>query len=103
MKPKSPPRTHDLTDLAVALRYDGDGAPRVTAAGRDELAARIRRSAADAGIPEYPDPELAQVLAQVPTGEEIPEDLYLAVAQVIAFAFYVSDRVPPGFDSNDVR
>lgn len=92
------PREHDLTDLAVALSYDGDGAPRVTAAGRQAVADRIRRLAAEAGIPEYPEPELAEVLAQVPMGEEIPESLYLAVAQVIAFAFYVSGRTPPGYE-----
>lgn len=92
------PRDYDLTDLAIALSYDGDGAPRVTAAGRQEIADRIRQMAAEAGIPEYPDPELAEVLAQVPTGEEIPEALYLAVAQVIAFAFYVSGKLPPGFE-----
>lgn len=96
------PRDYDLTDLAIALRYDGDGAPQVTASGRREVAARIRKLAAEAGIPEYPDPELAQVLAQVPTGDEIPEQLYLAVAQVIAFAFYVSGRTPPGFEAGEV-
>jgi flagellar biosynthesis protein len=92
------PRDYDLTDLVIALRYDGDGAPRVTASGRQELAERIRRLAREAGIPEYPDPELAEVLSQVPLGEEIPEALYLAVAQVIAFAFHVSGKLPPGFD-----
>lgn len=92
------PRDYDLTDLAIALSYDGDGAPRVTASGRQELAERIRRLASEAGIPEYPHPELAEVLAQVPQGEEIPEALYLAVAQVIAFAFYVSGKLPPGFE-----
>jgi len=92
------PRDYDLTDLAIALRYDGDGAPQVTAAGRQGLAERIRQMAAEAGIPEYPDPELAEILAQVPVGEEIPESLYLAVAQVIAFAFYVSGRTPPGYN-----
>lgn len=95
------PKNHDLTDLAIALRYDGDGAPRVTAAGRQDLADRIRAVAAEAGIPEYPDPELAAILAQVPLGEEIPESLYLAVAQVIAFAFYVSDRTPPGYEHDE--
>jgi flagellar biosynthesis protein len=95
---KDKPREYDLTDLAIALRYDGEGAPRVTAAGRQDMADRIRKIAAEAGIPEYPEPELAEVLAQVPMGEEIPESLYLAVAQVIAFAFYVSGRTPPGFE-----
>lgn len=101
MKRSTGPVTHDLTDLAIALRYDGEGAPRVTAAGRDGVSEHIRKLAVDAGIPEYPDPELAQVLAQIPTGDEIPEDLYLAVAQVIAFAFYVSGRTPPGYEASN--
>lgn len=91
-------RDYDLTDLAVALSYDGEGAPRVTAAGRREAAERIRRLAAEAGIPEYPEPELAEVLSQVPVGDEIPDTLYLAVAQVIAFAFHVSGKLPPGYE-----
>ena len=95
-------RTYDLTDLAVALRYDGEQAPTVVATGRDQLAKRIRELAEQAGIPEYPEPELAQVLSQIPLGGEIPEALYLAVAQVIAFAYYVSGRTPPGFQEPDV-
>lgn len=98
---KRTPQTHDHTDLAIALRYDGKNAPIVTAAGRHGLCERIRATAAEAGIPEYPDPELAEVLAQVPCGEAIPENLYLAVAQVIAFAFYVSGKTPPGYENKE--
>lgn len=89
--------TIDLSDLAVALSYDGSNAPRITAKGRDDLAQKIIESAEAAGVPRMPDPELAGVLAQVPLGDEIPEALYRAVAEVIAFAYIVSGKLPPGF------
>lgn len=84
--------------LAVALRYDGTGAPRVTAKGRAELAERIVAAAREHGIPLQEEPALAAVLAQIPLGDEIPEALYRAVAEVIAFAYLLSGRVPPGLD-----
>ncbi len=87
----------DLSDLAVALSYDGQNTPRITAKGRDELAQKIIESAEQAGVPRMPDPGLAAVLAQVPLGDEIPEELFRAVAEVIAFAYMVSGKLPPGF------
>ena len=54
-------------------------------------------AAEQAGVPQYPDPELAMVLSQVPLGEEIPENLYKAVAEVIAFAYILAGKVPEGF------
>lgn len=89
--------TIDLSDLAIALSYDGSNTPRITAKGRDQLAQQIIKSAEEAGVPRMPDPELAGVLAQVPLGDEIPEALYRAVAEVIAFAYIVSGKTPPGF------
>ena len=82
--------------LAVALRYDGTGAPRVTAKGRAELAERIVAAAREHGIPLQEEPALAAVLAQIPLGDEIPEALYRAVAEVIAFAYLLSGKWPPG-------
>ncbi len=84
--------------LAVALRYDGAGAPRVTAKGRAEIAERIVAAAREHGVPLQEEPALAAVLAQIPLGDEIPEALYRAVAEVIAFAYVVSGRLPPGLD-----
>ena len=98
---KDKPNTIDLSDLAVALSYDGSNTPRITAKGRDELAQKIIESAEQAGVPRMPDPELASVLAQVPLGDEIPEALYRAVAEVIAFAYIVSGKLPPGFRPED--
>ena len=82
--------------LAVALRYDGAGAPRVTAKGRAEVAERIVALAREHGVPLRDEPELAAVLSRIPLGDEIPEALYRAVAEVIAFAYLLSGRWPPG-------
>lgn len=82
--------------LAVALRYDGAGAPRVTAKGRAEVAERIVALAREHGVPLRDDPELAAVLSRIPLGDEIPEALYRAVAEVIAFAYLLSGKWPPG-------
>ena len=81
--------------LAVALQYDGGQAPRVTASGRDEIAEQIIRLAREHGIPMQENEPLATLLSQVELGEQIPEALYLAVAQVIAFAYHLSGRLPP--------
>ena len=79
---------------AVALSYDGSGAPRVTAKGDAHLAERILEVAAEHGIPLHHDPALAQLLSQVDLGDQIPRSLYVAVAEVIAFAYAVTGRLP---------
>lgn len=71
--------------LAVALHYDGEGAPRVTATGRGVLADAIIQSARDHGVPIEKNAPLAEMLAQVDLDERIPEELYRAVAEVLAF------------------
>ncbi|HIP52884.1 MAG TPA: flagellar protein FhlB [Chromatiales bacterium] len=83
-------------DLAVALHYDGRNAPHVTAKGRGDVAQRIVALAREHDIPLQDDPQLAALLAQIPLGDEIPENLYRAVAEVIAFAYLISGKRPPG-------
>ncbi|MDI9377711.1 MAG: EscU/YscU/HrcU family type III secretion system export apparatus switch protein [Synergistota bacterium] len=72
---------------AAALRYDRklDKAPRVIASGRGWLADRIIKEAKKVGIPIVEDPALVAVLLGVGLGEEIPEEAYLAVAQILVF------------------
>ena len=89
MKKKTP-----AMPLAVALQYDGERAPRVTAKGLDSVAEQIIELARKHGIPMQENKPLAAVLARVELGEEIPEALYLAVAQVIAFAYHLSGKTP---------
>ena len=79
---------------AVALHYSGKGAPRVTAKGKGELAEQIIAIAREHDVPIQEDEQLVSLLAQIDLGEEIPELLYIAVAEVLAFAYWLSGRVP---------
>jgi flagellar biosynthesis protein len=92
MKRKSPPQPR-----AVALHYDGKRAPTVLATGSGELARQILAIASKHNIPLHEDPELIALLSKLELGEEIPENLYRAVAQVIAFAYFLSGKLPPGY------
>lgn len=87
-------KTFYQTDLAVALKYDGKSAPKITAKGSGITAEEILQLAEQHNVPLQNDPELARVLAQVPLGEEIPQELYVAVAEVIAFTYFLSGKVP---------
>ena len=71
---------------AVALRYTPDlPAPFVIAKGRDQLAKRIRELAKQLDIPLVEDRELTDALYRVEIAEYIPEELYQAVAEILAF------------------
>jgi flagellar biosynthesis protein len=76
----------------TALRYEGTGAPRVVASGRGHVAERILAAAQEAGVPVREDPELAAALSALALGQEVPEDLWLAVAEVLAWAYELENR-----------
>jgi flagellar biosynthesis protein FlhB len=82
------------THYAVALAYDGlKPAPEVLAKGQDLVAAQIRRVAEENGVPVISDPPLARSLhASVEVGRQVPEELYAAVAQLLAFVYRVANR-----------
>ena len=73
--------------VAVALSYPGKGAPTVSAKGHGAVAERIVQLARENDIPLWQDAGLAGVLSRVDLGDQIPEALYKAVAEVIAFAW----------------
>lgn len=79
-------------NIAVALRYDGNGAPRVTAKGRGAVADAILERAREHNVPVSNNGDLVKLLAQVRLGDEIPEALYVACAQVIAFAYHLRGK-----------
>jgi flagellar biosynthesis protein len=85
---------------AIALEYDGAAAPRVAALGHDALAEEIIALARAHGVPLVENRELAGLLAQLDLGEEIPETLYLCIAQIIAFAYRLQGRVPQGWQED---
>ena len=82
------------THYSVALRYDPSStAPVVVAKGVDHLAFRIREVAREAGVAVVPDPPLARSLyGIVEVGHAIPEELYQAVAQLLAYVYRVNAR-----------
>jgi flagellar biosynthetic protein FlhB len=82
------------THYAVALKYEADKlAPEVVAKGKDLVAAQIRKIAEEAEVPVISDPPLARSLhSSVEVGQQIPEELYQAVAQLLAFVYRVANR-----------
>jgi len=83
--------------IAVALHYDGETAPQVTAKGYGELAEKIIAIAKHHDIPLEENKELVQLLSQLELGDEIPQELYLAIAEIIAFAYILKGKRPNNF------
>lgn len=81
-------------DIAIALNYDGKRAPRVTAKGQGHMAEQIIALAKEHKVPLHPDVALVKVLSKVSLGDEIPRELYLAIAEVIAFVYLLSGKQP---------
>ncbi|NQY27034.1 MAG: EscU/YscU/HrcU family type III secretion system export apparatus switch protein [Piscirickettsiaceae bacterium] len=86
---------------AIALQYDGENAPIVTASGEGELAEEIIRIARQHGVPLREDSMMAALLSELDLGEEIPPVLYRVIAEVIAYAYLVSGKVPVIKDKNN--
>lgn len=82
------------THFAVALLYDGSRtAPEVVAKGQDLIALQIKRVAEENDVPVIADPPLARALhASVEVGQMIPQELYAAVARVLAFVYRMAGR-----------
>jgi len=80
---------------AVALKYEPskDNAPRLTAKGAGKVAERIIDMALKEGIPIREDPDLVGALIQLDFLEEVPPELYKAVAEILAFAYRLNRRM----------
>ena len=87
-------RETDIQRRAAALGYDSetDEAPRLLAKGAGELADRIIALAREHGIPIREDRDLVAVLARLDLDQEIPPELYKAVAELLAFVYRVNSR-----------
>jgi flagellar biosynthesis protein len=79
--------------LAVALYYEKGGAPRVVAKGRGAIGAKIVEVARAHDIPIEENEVLAGALSNVELGDEIPAELYKAVAEVLIFVLRLSGRI----------
>jgi flagellar biosynthetic protein FlhB len=99
------------THVAVALKYDpAKGAPRVVAKGAGEVAAKLREIAAEARVPLVQDIPLARALhASCDLGQEVPAQLFTAVARVLAFVMHLGAKGVkggfhrPGFEPPEVE
>lgn len=78
--------------MAVALHYDNEHAPRVVARGEGAVAERILELAREHGVPVEEDPVLVAALSGIALDEEIPEQLYEAVARIISFVLSLADE-----------
>jgi len=81
-----------IPKFAIALEYDGQQAPKVTATGHDEIANQILRLAQESNVPIHLDKDLALVLDQLDLGEHIPEALYVVIAEILTFAYRLSGK-----------
>jgi len=91
-KPDNTPRQ------AIALNYDGNHAPTLTAKGDDALAEAILAIAREYKVPIYENAELVKMLARMELGDSIPQELYITIAEIIAFAWHLEGKYPQGFD-----
>ncbi|NOZ57011.1 MAG: EscU/YscU/HrcU family type III secretion system export apparatus switch protein [Calditrichaeota bacterium] len=84
----------DGRKAAVALSYEPseDKAPRVVASGKGKVAEAILAIAAQHGIPVKEDADLAELLAKLDLGEEVPPELYRVVAEVFAWLYRVKKK-----------
>ncbi len=79
---------------AVALRYDPlkDGAPKISAKGKGSVAESIIDLAREHGIPVKDDPDLVEVLSKLDIDEEIPSEVYIVVAELLAFVYSANKK-----------
>ncbi|MGC1561109.1 MAG: EscU/YscU/HrcU family type III secretion system export apparatus switch protein [Bradyrhizobium sp.] len=84
---------NEKSQLAVALHYDRSGAPRVVAKGRGSIGEKIIEVARANNIPIEENEVLAGALSNVELGDEIPAELYKAVAEVLIFVLRLSGRL----------
>ena len=85
------------TNRAVALKYDGEGAPVVVASGMGYLAERMVEVAAESGVPVYEDNSLATMLSQLALGQEIPDALYQAIVEIYVYFLNFDPKDPDKF------
>ena len=84
--------TDNKPTFAIALQYDGEGAPEVVARGYHEIADEILEIAKEAKVPLHQDNELAALLEDLDLGDQVPEALYRVVAEVLVFAYRLSGK-----------
>lgn len=79
--------------VALQYRHQVDRAPKVVAKGQGIIAERIIEIAADHNIPLKRDPALIEVLSKMELEQEIPPELYRAVAEILAYVYKMTGKL----------
>lgn len=88
-----------LERSATALKYDGQGAPLIVAKGHGQLAQDIIELAREHGVLIHEDAELTRLLSKLELGEQIPRELYLIIAELIAFSYVLQGKFPDNWNN----
>lgn len=89
----------DPNKTAVGLKYDGNAAPKVIAKGHGDLAEEIVEVAQEHGILVHEDQQLSQLLATLELGDDIPKQLYVVIAELIAFSYVLQGKFPENWNN----
>ena len=83
------------SNKAVSLKYapESDRAPKVTAKGQGKIAEKIIEIAKENDIYIHEDPDMIEVLSKLDINEEIPQDLYVVVAELLAFVYSLNKNM----------
>ena len=86
---------------AIALEYGRNKTPRVSAKGHGDLARMILAEAEKQGVCVSQDPQLLSLLARLEVGDEIPQDMYTAVAVILSWVYWLKG-MEPGDEKRDL-
>lgn len=86
--------TNSTDKTAIALHYDGKTAPKIVAKGHGTLAEDIIALAKEHGVLIHEDEELSRLLQHIELGDQIPKELYLLIAELIAFSYVLQGKFP---------
>ena len=86
---------------AIALEYGRNKTPRVSAKGHGDLARMILAEAEKQGVFVSQDPQLLSLLARLEVGDEIPQDMYTAVAVILSWVYWLKG-MEPGDEKRDL-
>ena len=84
---------------AIGLKYDGTNAPKVVAKGHGDLAEHIISLAKEGDVLIHEDEALSSLLATLEAGDEIPRELYVIIAELIAFSYILQGKFPENWSN----
>lgn len=90
-----------MKEKAVALAYDQIGGTKIVASGQGEVAQYLIEAAQELGIPIQTDAQLVEALIKIDIGQEIPPELYKAVAEILALIYRLDSEWSVYYDSTE--